>query len=843
MTSKKILRLLFPLCLLSVGPAFSEESASLERPFIWVQNSDKEAILEKIVSEEWAQSLFEALKLRADAAVNQHQENREEYLKGLPLEWHNGKEAPPRFYYIQSDADGTDGGKHRAALSDYLKDSIDCGVMYYLTGETAYAQCAADVLAVSVGALVQMSPSGGSFNGGLVYPNDHLKEARLFGAQFPLIYDFVYPFISRQGTVFDIVSGDDVEFPFEKAQAAFRTYANLALDVGIINSNWPVLESSSLVHNLLALDDPEERASLLPYYLELNTPHQDSLKKVASYYKNPGDMWPESSQYSNHVSQFSVYLMTLLDRIYPDLDLGERYKIISSSLAGMYHLQYPNGDIVAFGDGQRRPKTPYGYYDMAHLLATIHGDEEQLNQFGSLIKTGIQSGEYDRGELEPRNSYPEPYKTPLQLLWRQADLKGSPTVYPLDRTVSLPFAGIHLQRNLAENGDKKDGLMGFVGGGHYVHGHASGMDMELYGKGEVLGVDGGVGKYRTDIHENYYRLFAAHNTVISNGASASKGGWVNLGINQVELVSMEPMPREPALADNYSFSTTRFFDEHNLVSPARHERTLAVVRTSQNTGYYVDIFRAKSDAENPFHDYIYRNIGESIDIHGAAGPLPLGEDDGRFSKSAELPWRQNRSFRHPGWHFFDQIKISEKYDQPIEAVFKAREAGPNGLGMHLFMNGESSRSYASVFSPPVNRLSPLRAYVNKRAPTIVVRQEGNAWEQPFVTVFEPFEAEGDMRSVQSMRTLYADGAFRGLVVQSEVSGKTLQQVILVHEVETEQTYPEWNLRFSGHFAIISFDGKGKLLDAYIGDGKRLQIGDRVIDSMGKSHTVFDHLVE
>jgi hypothetical protein len=157
------------------------------------------------------------------------------------------------------------------------------------------------------------------------------------------------------------------------------------------------------------------------------------------------------------------------------------------------------------------------------------------------------------------------------------------------------------------------------------------------------------------------------------------------------------------------------------------------------------------------------------------------------------------------------------------------------------MNGGSNRSYASVLSPPVNRLSPLLAYKNKRAPTLVVRQEGNAWNHPFVTVYEPFEGEGDMRSVQNMRTLYQDSVFRGLVVQSQVNGQSLQQVILVHEEDEEQYYPEWDLRFSGHFAGISFNGEGELLDAYIGDGLRLQIEDRIINSVEKSHTVFNHL--
>ena len=150
--------------------------------------------------------------------------------------------------------------------------------------------------------------------------------------------------------------------------------------------------------------------------------------------------------------------------------------------------------------------------------------------------------------------------------------------------------------------------MATIGGGSYVHGHASGIDMELYGQGHVLGVEAGKGVYVSEIHQNYNRLFAGHNTVISNGASASKGGWIDLAINRVEKVNMEPEPRTKPISDKYSFVTASFYDEHNLVKEADHQRTTAVIRLSENKGYYLDVFRAKSDTKNQY-DLPYYYLG------------------------------------------------------------------------------------------------------------------------------------------------------------------------------------------------------------------------------------------
>ncbi|HKJ90107.1 MAG TPA: heparinase II/III family protein, partial [Oceanipulchritudo sp.] len=556
--------------------------ADLVHPRIWVTPADRDSILDKIENHSYAADLFEQLKARADEAVSRHQADREGFLRALPLDWSRGTADHPLFRKITGDE------SDRPIFMNYLQDAIDCGILYYLTGDEAYAQCAADIMGVFVSAMAHMERSQTLGNGGLIYPSDHLKEARIIGAQIPIACDFIQPFVRAHGRVYDLVTGGERAFPFEDAQKTFQTYVDMAIEVGHTGSNWSVLESSSLLGNLLSFDSEEKIRKHLPYYLNHQSERQDPLSTVAESYPNPGDIWPESLQYSRHVASFTIYLMTILDKLYPDLNLAQTYPNILEAPSKDYLLQYPNGHYVYFGDGHRRYRTDYPTFEKAYLLADMAGLERYTRLYGSLLKEGLQD-DYDRSRLAPRTFAATVYKSPLKLLWSVPKLEGHPGSKPTPRTVELPFAGIYIQRNLETDHPTEEGLMGFVGGGHYVHGHASGMNIELYGKGHVLGVDAGKGKYRTDIHENYYRIFAAHNTVISNGASASSGGWVNLGIEPLQLVDIEPMPGKRAVSSDHSFSTTRFNDLHNLIAPAEHERTLAVIRTSATTGYYVDI--------------------------------------------------------------------------------------------------------------------------------------------------------------------------------------------------------------------------------------------------------------
>ncbi len=792
------------------------EAQDQVRPMIWVKPADKAVILDKIKNHEWAAQYYKTFADRVQEDVAVYLKDPKAYLGKLPLDWKKSKEGEdPSFVPILKFNDSK--GAHNAVKA-YIQIAIDCGVLYFLTNDEKYAEYASAVLNVYIHGLLPLTPSDTEMNGGWLYPNDHLREAREVGAQIPVLYDFVFPYLLKN-KVYDLVSDSKKTFSIPNAETVFRTYAKLAINHGIINCNWPVFESSSLVCNALALSDKNERNELLKYFLKENTAHQDALPKMVSEYKDHEGNWPESLNYSSGATAYIAYLMTLLTKYDSSLQLGSKYPEPLFALPTPYYLTYPNkSETIVFGDGHRDYHTNYDAFEMAYTLGQLEKIDTLVKTFGPLINTAIINKKYDRGALRERSLGASVYTEPTQLLWFAETIEGQTKEYKLPTTFQLPFAGIFIQRNFSSTKNPDDDLMGFVGGGHFVHGHASGMNMELYGQGHVLGVKAGRSSYQSDIHENYYRLFASHNTVIVNGESQGEGGWANLEINQVEEVVMEPKPWAKPVSPHHSFTVTSFVDNKGDGAEAVQERTLAIIRTSPTTGYYVDIFKSKSEKPNQFHDYIYHNIGEEI---VSPQKLEWHEDSLRFKASAKKEWVNNRKARNPGWHYFEDVQSTGLYDKNVEFIFSASQLGSTPINMKLFIPGNQKREFTKVMAPPATEAHA--PYDKKKNPTIIVRQHGEAWSNPFAVVYEPTSGDHKNGSVTAVENILHNGKFMGLKITSQVDGTSITQVVLLLDSgEAKFEDKKLGITFSGRYAVATFNAKNKLQSVYMGEGSSFQ---------------------
>ena len=803
------------------------------RPLILVTPADRADILNKIETQDWAETTYRTFIDQLDCQIELYTDNAHAFLKGMPFDWEAGKPGtiPPFTHTIhinpnngkRTNLDNATDEEYADAeiMERYLQTGVDCGIAWYLTGDEKYVRCATDILYSFVVGVLQMERSDWKSRGGWLFPDDGFREVRKIGYRVPLIYDFIAGYIRDGGKAYDLGRKTMVDFPVPEAQTVMRSYADITINYGMVGSNWPILEAPSLVYNALAMENASERDELLSYFLTVSTDRQDALNLMAENWKEEGDVWPETSSYLNAASSILTRLMLIVNRYDPSLRLGEKYSNILFSLPALDYLVYPNGQIIRWGDGWRYGTPSYESYEDAYILGRMDGIDRITRTFGTLLNTAMEEGKYQRNGIN-------------SLLRHGSEIRGEYDSLRLPRTDQVKHAGIFLQRNLSPTGNPDHGLMCFVGGAHMIHGHAEGMNIELYGEGQVLGVDNGRGSYQQDVHENYSRIFAAHNTVIVNGNSRGDGGWVSQGINTVQLISMEPMPRAAAVSPDYSFTQTSFVDDRGELAEALQERTLALIRTSPTTGYYIDVFRSKSKLPDEFHDYLYHNIGDRLELLNA--DMKLAPTPERYQANADLPWVQNKTFRYPGWHFFDEVYSSSVYTTDVKAQFFAEQLENAPVCMKLHIPGFSNREYTKVMAPPT--FEAPDPYLGQSTPTLVIRKKGEAWAEPFVVVYEPFSGDAKNASIVSVEKLEQEGVFKGLKIESEADGKRLVQLVLTQSKEQVLQDDALKIYFKGSFALISLNAENQVLDMYIGEGDVLQYGGKRLKSDPRTRAAY-----
>lgn len=345
------------------------------------------------------------------------------------------------------------------------------------------------------------------------------------------------------------------------------------------------------------------------------------------------------------------------------------------------------------------------------------------------------------------------------------------------------------------------------------------MAMELYGKGMILGPDFGRGpSYWTKSHGEFYTRYAAHNTVSVDGIS----DYNPIRANKVfEILAIEPTPSShTALSEAYSFSDTEFTEPK---TDARQRRLLAIVKPSESTGFYVDIFRSKrNDGKDKKHEYLYHNIGQRLTLTKTNGSAIT------LSPTSEL---SSASGDHKSYDYFTD-KFSTSWDENFSARFDANVHKGKNVRMGLWMKDETGRTLFKANSPVARTLSKGSApkeLQDLTVPTLVVRQDGPAWEKPFVAIFEPyFETEGSsLVSIEPLQAQQAHPDFVGLKVTTRHDGI---QYILNNTSDATAT-TAGDIHFSGTYAVISESTAG-IQALYLGSGRSLSKGNIAIDGNG-----------
>jgi hypothetical protein len=337
--------------------------------------------------------------------------------------------------------------------------------------------------------------------------------------------------------------------------------------------------------------------------------------------------------------------------------------------------------------------------------------------------------------------------------------------------------------------------------------HANGISLELYGKGLPLAPEAGIGtSYFQPDYAEYYSKFPAHNTVVVDGISAYPEMRSNHGF---KLNSCYPASGVKTNIFPYiSFADLYFLEPE---TNAGQQRMMSIIRTSDTTGYYVDVFRS---AKKEGGDIVSDNNDK---------PLNLQPVD-------KLAFANGDLFAYD--YLYDEKSIQTNND--IKATFRLKMSGRDSIFMNMWMKGAPNREIFTMKSPKSTSID--RGIVPKEIselplPTIVARQYGEAFTKPFVAVFEPSSVSqpASVKSITSFTPAKAPADFAGIIVESKNGSK--ETIFSTSSGSATVTYNDQSFR--GTYAVVS-EYSHEIQYLFLGNGRLLSKGGITLSTSADS---------
>lgn len=597
------------------------------------------------------------------------------------------------------------------------------------------------------------------------------------------LYDFLYPYIHKN-------HNDKIAL----YAVTFKKWIDLTIKNGVPQNNWNLHQAKFILKVAMVLEDNKTypdgkgREYYIDYILNKTSARQWSLTKFLQYGYDPHTgIWNECPGYAMGVTKDLTSFIRDYDNTF-NQNLLPYMPVIKKAVRVLPQYLFPNNQTTAFGDSYYGSLNTEAISDMIQITQK-YGDKEDEEYFTKMYKS---------------------------LTSKESELKDYIT-----QTFYAPNVSWFVQRNKYENA--QNGLMISQYASFGNHAHSNGIAMELYGKGYVLGAESGIGStYFEKPYLEYYSQFPAHNTVMVDGISKYPEMLSN---HPFDLLGNYPQSgQKEGYYPDITYSEVYFPEPE---SRSDQNRLLSIVSTGTTTGYYIDIFRSKKQLKgDKFHDYFYHNLGQELFIQNV--------------KDENLNLQPSEEMAFAGGHLFalDYMwdKQSVKTDKDCQAVWKMSFPDGNNVYMNLWMKGYEGREIFSIKAPPCKafRNNHGLPYDVSKEPclTIAARQHGEAWNHPFVSVFEPVtEKEGkSIESIQSFTVNNASPDFVGLVVKSK-SGRLDYIFSSVKEEQVSYNHKSANATY----ALISENGKDFTL--FLGNGKLIQGKGFTIKATQKTNAV------
>lgn len=595
----------------------------------------------------------------------------------------------------------------------------DAARIYAATGDMRYGQMAAKVFDV--------------YMKGIAYRNvpidlNHGHQQTLVGmTTFEVIHEDVINELTQMYPLIKPLVKDDQAI----IESGFKKWAENIIANGVPHNNWDLFQADFIMKIALVLQDNQAYADgkgkqyYLDYIVNQNSIRQWSMNKLIDFgFDAKSKTWYESPGYSTTVLGSICDFANMLDEK-AGIDLFKQRPILKEAVKTSAVYLFPNRMIAGFGD------THPGYLntggiDQVLKYATRHKNKNLISEM-NLLKNAVAP------------------KAPIS---------------EIEAYTSTLFYAPNVSWIAMRSGmDKQHDLMASVNASFGNHQHANGISLELYGKGYVLGPDAGIGRnlYSGLDYLEYYSQMPAHNTVVVDGVSSYP---VMMSQHAFKLVASSPevsaeQPVSRKLSEqkisfqkesdakvenlgNMTYATVNFIEPE---TQAEQQRTTAIVKTSDKGGYYIDVFRSrKKEGGDKTHDYFYHNLGQEMKVIDAAS-----------GKALDMKPTEELAFAGGHLYAYSYIynKVSAEMTSSVKTQFVTRIEdekvvaamdNQKEITMTMWMKADANRTIFQALSPENREYErmPNQPYkiIDQPVLTFVARQKGEAWNHPFVCVYE-----------------------------------------------------------------------------------------------------------
>lgn len=703
--------------------------------------------------------------------------------------------------------------------TEILRLGRDGAFIYWLTGDAKYGKFAYDIL--------------DTYLTGLYYRNEAFDLGNGHAQTLAGLTTFE---VIQEGVISDVAQYYDFLHKYIKVnhrekmkiyETALKKWIDVTIKNGVPHNNWNLHQANLILGVAMILEDNKHytddkgREYYIDYILNQSSPRQWSLTKLMQYgYDYNNGVWNECPGYAQSVTREFMHFIRNYDNTF-NQDLLAYNPVMYKAVEVLPQYLFPNDKITAFGDTYYSDLNIDPIADMIRMAQKYEKTDNEI-YFTKMYKYFAP----DAGLEDTSKKLPDQvtsFFTNKPLALNQNIEAGNLKEY-ITSTFYAPNVSWFVQRNKYDS--KENGLMISQYASYGNHAHSNGLAIELYGKGHVLGAESGIGSsYFEKPYLEYYSQFPAHNTVMVDGISKYPEMLSN---HPFDLLSCYPASgQKDGYYSDITYSEAYFLEPE---SQSDQNRLLSIVSTGESTGYYVDIFRSKKQRKgDKFHDYYYHNLGQELFIQNIRGE--------------NLDLQPSEEMAFAGGHLFalDYMwdKRSAKTDEDYTATWKMSYPDGNNIYMNLWMKGYPDREIFSIKSPSCKayRNNNDFPYEVDKSPylTIAARQHGEAWNHPFVSIFEPTtENEGkSIESIESFDVKNSPSDFVGLVVRSK-SGRTDYIFSSVKDQEVSHK----DMKTNATYCVIS--EKGKDFTLFMGNGTMVSGKGFTIHSTEKANATLEY---